>query len=151
MESQKKIQNGKDFGLFGVIFPFELDCYKDVELPVSFVGHPMVEMRKQELVKYDPNGPLLLLPGSREQAIERIFPILLDAFEKLVEEFPKFTALVPASNKKTKNIIQKILASRKDLLERVEVRDSADQLSARLVWTSSGTMSLRCAISGIRV
>ena len=41
----------------------------------------MVEMRKQELVKYDSNGLVLLLPG-RELAIERIFPILLDAFEK---------------------------------------------------------------------
>lgn len=148
-KAKRRFKMEKILDSLGVIFPFELDCYKDVELPVSFVGHPMVEMRKQELVKYDSNGPVLLLPGSREQAIERIFPILLDAFEKLVEEFPKFTALVPASNMKTKNIIQKILASRKDLLERVEVSDSADQLSARLVWTSSGTMSLRCAISGI--
>ena len=25
-----------------VIFPFEVECYKDVDLPVSFVGHPFV-------------------------------------------------------------------------------------------------------------
>ena len=27
----------------GVIFPFEVDCFKDTQLPVEFVGHPFVD------------------------------------------------------------------------------------------------------------
>ena len=32
----------KGFDGVGVLFPFEVGCYEDVDLPVSFVGHPFV-------------------------------------------------------------------------------------------------------------
>jgi lipid-A-disaccharide synthase len=48
-----------------VIFPFEVKCYQDVSLPVSFVGHPFVGGDYSSPVSYDEKGPLLLLPGSR--------------------------------------------------------------------------------------
>ena len=42
----------------------------------------------------------LLLPGSRVQAVERILPVLLDAFEVLQVSFPDLTACIPAVNPK---------------------------------------------------
>ena len=56
----------------GVLFPFEVKCYADVDLPVSFVGHPFVSQNYQLPVRYLEDGPLLLLPGSRVQPVERI-------------------------------------------------------------------------------
>ena len=63
-----------------VIFPFELDCYQDVSLPVSFVGHPFASPSYNSRVAYEKDGDLLLLPGSRTQPISRILPFFLDSF-----------------------------------------------------------------------
>ena len=101
------------------------------------------------MIQYDPAGPILLLPGSRSQAIGRILPVLLDSFEKLLAEFPNVSALIPASNAKMKETIRGILESHKNLKEKVEITESTDDLSARFALMSSGTMSLRSALSGI--
>ena len=70
-----------------VLFPFEVECYKDTKLPVSFVGHPFGSEKYEPTLCYDPNGPLLILPGSRIQPVERILPVFLDAYEQLLQEF----------------------------------------------------------------
>ena len=147
---RRRFKMEKVLDSLAVIFPFETDCYQDVNLPVAFVGHPMVGSGKPEqLIQYDPAGPFLLLPGSRSQAIERILPVLLDSFEKLLAEFPDVSALIPASNVKMKETIRGILESHKNLKEKVEITESTDDLSARFALMSSGTMSLRSALSGI--
>ena len=147
---RRRFKMEKVLDSLAVIFPFETDCYQDVNLPVAFVGHPMVSSGKPEqLIQYDPAGPFLLLPGSRSQAIGRILPVLLDSFEKLLAEFPDVSALIPASNAKMKETIRGILESHKNLKEKVEITESTDDLSARFALMSSGTMSLRSALSGI--
>jgi len=147
---KRRFKMEKVLDSLAVIFPFETDCYKDVNLPVAFVGHPMVASGKPEqLIQYDPAGPFLLLPGSRSQAIERILPVLLNSFEKILAEFPHVSALIPASNTKMKKAIRGILESHKILKEKVEITESTTDLSARFALMSSGTMSLRLALSGI--
>lgn len=147
---QRRFKMQKVLDSLAVIFPFEVDCYKDVNLPITFVGHPMVDSGKPEqVIQYDPAGPFLLLPGSRSQAIERILPVLLDSFDQLLSVFPNVSALIPASNVKMKETIQGILQSRKNLKEKVRITESTDDLSARFALMSSGTMSLRSALSGI--
>ncbi|MFH0988909.1 MAG: lipid-A-disaccharide synthase [bacterium] len=71
-----------------VIFPFEVDLYLREGIRAEFVGHPLLEVMQVQLersgfVKHfglDPRKPILgLLPGSRPQEIERIFPEMLKA------------------------------------------------------------------------
>ncbi|MDG1139535.1 MAG: lipid-A-disaccharide synthase [Opitutales bacterium] len=134
----------------GVIFPFEVECYKDVKLPVSFVGHPfMNDPLSNHLIKYEEEGPLLLLPGSRVQAVERILPVLLDTFAILQGSFPDLIACIPAANPKISCVIQKIIKSKKKYSKSISVTEDNHNLCARLALMSSGTMSLRCALSGI--
>ena len=57
-----------------VIFPFEPACYADTALPVDFVGHPFVASDYRPPVRYDPSGPVLLLPGSRRKPSRGSFP-----------------------------------------------------------------------------
>eukprot|EP01035_Chromulina_nebulosa_P042036 gene42036-56911_t len=45
------------------IFPFEPKFYADTALPVEFVGHPFVAPDYAAPVRFDPAGPVLLLPG----------------------------------------------------------------------------------------
>lgn len=132
-----------------VIFPFEVDCYEDVELPVSFVGHPFVDEKYSCPVRYDKNGPLLLLPGSRIQPIERILPVFLDACENMDDILPKLKIQLPVPNQQIKNTVQKILSSRIDLEKRIEITEDLSNLKARAAFMSSGTMSLACALAGI--
>ena len=132
-----------------VLFPFELDCYRDVDLPVSFVGHPFARTGYQSLVSYDESGPVALLPGSRVQPVERILPCFLDAFEILLRKFPDLDGVIPVPDSKIEQVVRALIESRPDLRDRVAVRDCKAGMGVRAVLMSSGTMSLACAIAGI--
>jgi lipid-A-disaccharide synthase len=132
-----------------VLFPFELDSYKDVDLPVTFVGHPFAKASYQAPVSYDESGPVVLLPGSRVQPVERILPCFLDAFEILLTKFPDLDGLVPVPDAKIEQVVRDLIESRPDLRNKVTVRDCKAGMRARAVLMSSGTMSLACSIAGI--
>jgi lipid-A-disaccharide synthase len=75
-----------------VIFPFEEEIYREAGVPVSFVGHPLVDIvrptktREQFAAEngIDPRRPTVaLLPGSRRSEIVRNFPAMLDACMRL--------------------------------------------------------------------
>lgn len=70
------------------IFPFEEDFYRRADVPVNFVGHPLVDAvkptmtREQFVARYalDAGKPIVtLLPGSRPGEIAHNFPGMLDA------------------------------------------------------------------------
>jgi len=132
-----------------VLFPFELDCYRDVDLPVSFVGHPFARTGYQSPMSYDESGPVALLPGSRVQPVERILPCFLDAFELLLKEFPDLDGLIPVPDAKIERVVRALIDARPDLRNKVTVRDCKAGMRARAVLMSSGTMSLACSIAGI--
>ena len=133
----------------GVIFPFEVECYEDTQLPVSFVGHPFAQPNYDCTLNYDPKGPLLLLPGSRVQPVQRILPVLLDTLNKLLIDLPDLEVCLPVPDSKIRMVVDKLLSPRLNLKERVRVVDTGGELRARAALMSSGTMSLSCAISGI--
>lgn len=80
-----------------VVFPFEEDLYKNHDVNVELVGHPLIQRiseykflsRKDLLKKFElPDKDILLvMPGSREHEVEKIFPGVIQAAEKLAEEF----------------------------------------------------------------
>ncbi|MBK6913280.1 MAG: lipid-A-disaccharide synthase [Ignavibacteriales bacterium] len=95
-----------------VIFPFEETLYKNNNVPVEFVGHPMLEriavhkyLSKTELIKKynldDQKEILLLLPGSRKHEVEKIFPAEIEAATKLSREFNLQVVVASAQNMNT--------------------------------------------------
>lgn len=95
-----------------VIFPFEETLYKNNNVPVQFVGHPMLEriavhkyLSKTELIKKynldDQKEILLLLPGSRKHEVEKIFPAEIEAATKLSREFNLQVVVASAQNMNT--------------------------------------------------
>jgi len=75
-----------------VIFPFEEPIYREAGVPVDFVGHPLVDVVKASIgraefaARYglDSNGTIVtLLPGSRRNEIERHYPLIMEACERL--------------------------------------------------------------------
>lgn len=123
-----------------VLFPFEPEVYADTKLPVEFVGHPFMASHVISPVRYDPEGPILLLPGSRGSAVRRMFPIMLQAYAKLGER--DAVALYPSAE-----ILAALRAANPP--SNVELRPAGEPVAAAAVLTSSGTMSMRCALAGI--
>ena len=133
----------------GVIFPFEVACYEDTNLPVSFVGHPFVQPGYQNSISYDPKGPLLILPGSRVQPVQRILPVFLDTVSELLKDFPDLEMVLPVPDLTIRNLADHLLSLRSNLKGRVRVVIGKAGIKARAALMSSGTMSLSCAIAGI--
>jgi lipid-A-disaccharide synthase len=133
----------------GVIFPFEVACYEDTNLPVSFVGHPFVQPGYENSISYDPKGPLLILPGSRVQPVQRILPVFLDTVSQLLEHFPDLETVLPVPDLTIRNLADHLLSLRSNLKGRVRVVIGKAGINARAALMSSGTMSLSCAIAGI--
>lgn len=75
-----------------VIFPFEEAIYREAGVPVDFVGHPLVDVVKASMSRaefaarhgLDAGRPIVaLLPGSRRGEIERHYPLIMEACERL--------------------------------------------------------------------
>lgn len=124
------------------IFPFEQSVYADTALPVEFVGHPFLAADHAAPVRFDPNGPVLLLPGSRRGPVSRIFPVLLAAFRDYGRA-REAVVLYPSDE-----ILGTLRAANPP--ENVKlVRIGHEPVGAAAVLTSSGTMSMQCALAGI--
>lgn len=130
------------------IFPFEPSVYADTELRVTFVGHPFVADDYRPPVRFDPNGPVLLLPGSRKGPVKRIFPVLLEAFAASGTERD---AVVLYPSEEILTALKSELAET-NLGARVRLIDGSTQAEPQpgaAVLTTSGTMSMHCALAGI--
>lgn len=148
-KAKRRFKMAKWLDSLGVIFPFEVDCYKDTDLDVHFVGHPFLLPSYESAVSYDSQGPILLLPGSRKAAVGRIFPVMLDAFELFLKEYPNEKALVIYPTERIRRVLERCLKGRARLVGRVELCNTTRPVSGKAVLGSSGTMSLVCALEGI--
>lgn len=88
-----------------VVFPFEVPLYEKEGVSVDFVGHPLLEVldtefdRKNFCKRYGIDASrkiLALIPGSRRQEIERIFPVMLQAARKVAAEMNMEVAVAVA-------------------------------------------------------
>ena len=148
-KANRRFELAETLDALGIIFPFEQECYSDVSLSVSFVGHPFSHPSYQSPVVFEETGDLLLLPGSRSQPVSRILPIFLDAFEILLEEGRELNGILPVSDSSIRHLVENLLASRTKLGGRIKVVDKNSKLQARAALMSSGTMSLSCAWAGV--
>lgn len=140
----RRFSMARDLDAMAVIFPFEVKCYADTSLPVEFVGHPFVSSGHVAPVSYDPAGPVLLLPGSRKQAVGRIFPILLKGFEA----YGQGEAVVLYPSEDIQTVLQAANPPANVRLVAMS-QERTEPQGASAVLTSSGTMSMHCALAGI--
>lgn len=132
-----------------VIFPFEVDCYRDTQLPVRFVGHPFMDEDYVMPVRYDKKGAILLLPGSRTQPVSKIFPAMARAWALAAPQLPKDEAIVLYPSEKIKGVLERVLEEIPEAKVRLRLQKIEECTPAKAVLTSSGTMSLACALAGI--
>jgi lipid-A-disaccharide synthase len=148
-KAQRRFTMAKRLDALAVIFPFEPGCFADTTLAVEFVGHPFAAPGHHLPVSYAADGPVLLLPGSRIAPVSRIFPKMLAAFAEYRRTRPEARAVTLVSGPGVRAELEKQIATRPDLAPHVTLRAVADGSAGRMVLTSSGTMSLSCALAGI--
>jgi len=159
-KSGRRFAMARTLDAMAVIFPFEMKSYADTALPVEFVGHPFVAADHVSPVQYDPAGPVLLLPGSRKQAVARIFPVLLEGFRAFGEReavvlYPSedILAVLRAANSASGGRAPPLNVQLQPISDGgAQPRDAVSKVqpvAASAVLTSSGTMSMHCALAGI--
>jgi lipid-A-disaccharide synthase len=101
------------------IFPFEADVYREAGADVTFVGHPLVDIVQPELNKEEayrhfgaqPDRPvLLLMPGSRQQEITKLLPVMLAACQLIVEQLPECQIYLPLASTISREMLQNTIA-----------------------------------------
>lgn len=101
-----------------VLFPFEVDIYREHGVPVTYVGHPLAEViplqpdraaARQRLGIATGRRVLGLLPGSRESEIRLLAPRFLEAARRLVQQDPELLVLVPMVNPQRRAQFEAIL------------------------------------------
>ena len=140
-----------------VIFQFELAYYEDAGIPVSFVGHPLVDRipdnidqasaRKQFGLAND--KPVIgLFPGSRRSEILRMLPTLLDTARTMHALRPEIRFLLPvASTLDFDDILAQCSDAGLNEIIQLSQADIYDTISAcDAIATCSGTVTLEIAL-----
>ena len=140
-----------------VIFPFEVPLYEKAGAPVSFVGHPMLDLvnvtmhREDAAASFnlDPSRKIIgLFPGSRRSEIERILPAIMAAAALLRKRFPDIQFVLPLASTLTEDDINPHLqrSGITPIITRHRIHDLIRACDA--VISVSGTVTLEIALIG---
>jgi len=139
------------------IFPFEADHFAGTGLPVTFVGHPLVDSIEQSRGKPAPVLPwqglqrIALLPGSRPGEIRRLLPVMLEAASLLDKRIPGCSFIVAAPGGEQAALATEIYSHAPQMSARVTViedmtHDILREADAAMV--CSGTATVETALLG---
>ena len=139
-----------------VILPFEEQFYREFNVPVTFVGHPLLDddlpASARALKEGLQHPPVIgLVPGSRENEIRKLLPAMLDACEILKDSLKNVTFIVSRAPSVEKELLESIIGRRKTIGGYFEViSDRVETVFARsdAIMAASGTVTLQAAIHG---
>lgn len=131
-----------------VILPFEVEFYEKWDYKVTYVGHPLIDVVREERenVPVSPlsDKPLIaLLPGSRAQEIKIKLPIML----QMVKHFPQYTFAVAQAPAQPDSTYTELIGDLPVILVKNQTYNLLKQSSAALV--TSGTATLETALFGV--
>ena len=142
-----------------VIFPFEVDVYKETTLDVEFVGHPLVEIveERQDLSLVRDPDEIVLLPGSRKGETSRLFEPMLQTALILKQQNPSLHFSVAAAREKVAHDLEKILKTflkknpsfPEDCIEICIGQTSRLLQRGGTGLAASGTVTVECALAGL--
>jgi lipid-A-disaccharide synthase len=149
----KKIK--KRVNHMAVILPFEKQFYEEHQVPVSFVGHPLMDSAtgrvplREDLAGL-PAAPVVgLFPGSRDREVASLLPVMLQAAHQLREKMDSVRFMVSCAASIDPATIQTIAQSSGiDGLEISHQPVSQIFPQCHLAVVASGTVTLDAAICG---
>jgi lipid-A-disaccharide synthase len=143
----------RDVAKMLAIFPFEEKIYQDAGVPVSFVGHPLIDHVKPPADRsavaarlgLAPDRPVIaLLPGSRSKEVAFNLPPMLGAVALLRERRPDLQFVLAAAPHLRARAFEDAAAAGVTVLEGV----TRDVLSAaRVAIVASGTATVETGLT----
>jgi len=138
-----------------VIFPFEVPFYKRWNIPVTFVGHPLLDSATSKTCSEKEENAnekdllIGLLPGSRNEEITRLLPAMIRAAEIISEQIPGVRFAIPVASRVEMGLVKRIV-ERVPVTVLIQADGVQDVLAkAALVITASGTVTLEAAIANV--
>jgi len=139
-----------------VIFPFEEALYRETGVPVTFVGHPLVDLVRPAADRaafvtslgLEPTRPLLaVLPGSRPQEVAHNLPPVAGALRRLAARRPDLQVVLAAAPSLDPRLFDRALLGLR--VTRVAGRTHAVLGAATLGVVASGTATVEAALMGM--
>lgn len=135
-----------------VIFPFEEAFYRQHKVPVTYVGHPLIDelmgsdaqFRRSEIGGLTPRSipQAALLPGSRRMEVSALLPPMLEAIKLLGMD--AFIVQAPTIDR---SLLESLAPG-----FRIVPHDRGEAVAAAdVALSSSGTATLECAVLGTPV
>jgi lipid-A-disaccharide synthase len=138
-----------------VILPFEEEFYRRHQIPVSFVGHPLLDNQTVPTVLPDArpinHDPVIgLLPGSRDKEIASLLPLMLTAARNLLRHNPNIKFIISLAPSVKKETIEAMVQAHGLSSNYELVSDRVENIFKRcsLAVVASGTVTLEAAICG---
>ncbi len=146
---------GRWINHMAVIFKFETEYYHRANIPVSFVGNPLVDKVKTSMpanqmrsqLGIEPGSEVVgLFPGSRSAEISNLLPIMLDTARCLLRQKPELSFIMPVANSLDYQAIKhqceqsglNIILTRDDIYDAIACCDA--------IISCSGTVTLEIAL-----
>jgi lipid-A-disaccharide synthase len=149
---------GRVVDRMAVLFPFEVPFYQKANIPVSFVGHPLVDMVRPELTRdqalaslgLDPFRKTVgLFPGSRKSVIKRLLPVILQAAELLASRDPGLQFVLPLASSLRQEDLAAYLDQAKVPVSVISGRNHDLMAGCDAAISVSGTVIMELALVGV--
>ncbi|MBF0193844.1 MAG: lipid-A-disaccharide synthase [Magnetococcales bacterium] len=156
-----------------VLFPFETAIYSHTKLPVTFVGHPLVEQMKPwnekrqsgvegkevrlSLGVGEDEKLLVMLPGSRHSELKLLLPTMLETFDTLYKKGNKVRCVLAQADTIDDTVMDSVWPTEDELpgvtalKQTIIVRKSETYsllMAADAALVASGTATLETALLG---
>lgn len=138
------------------LLPFEAQFYREHQVPVHFVGHPLADSidlehdrnAARQQLQLDSTAPLVaLMPGSRGGEVARLGALFLQTARLLHQRQPELRFVLPAANALRRVQLEALLADFADVP--VTLLDGQSQLALQAcdaVLIASGTATLEAML-----
>lgn len=151
-----------------VILPFEAKIYEQAQIPVTFVGHPIVEQisdfilpapalrrgdsktKRDDNERQGDNKTICLMPGSRSGEIKHLLPVILESAKQLKKHYPSLQLLLPLASTIPPSEITTYLNHYSELNIQILENQTYDAIQkSDAVIVASGTATLEIALLGV--
>lgn len=140
-----------------VIFHFEEPLYREAGVPVSFVGHPMLdrlrdiptrEEARRQLGCAGTDVVVGLLPGSREGEVHHHLPVLKAAVDRMAHAVPGIRFLLAVADSLPPRLVETLLEGTNARIQPLSGHTYQVMRAADLLITASGTATLEAGLLG---
>lgn len=139
-----------------VILPFEQQFYTTNHVPVTFVGHPLLDTplpTADQIFATGVEGQVTigLVPGSRDNEITRHLPVMLNTADILKDRLKQARFIISQAASVERKQIEMIVAQHPCRMNVEIISDGVETVFERsdVIVAASGTVTLQAAIHGV--